>query len=108
MGWSSIRTFQVEGIVHEGRFRNRKGQHNEKKNLDVNMVFVGTIRAGIVGPSYEKALKVRLNNIVIHRRFFRLALKGKAMHKNSKSANVVLWMDRKEKVFSQVGCGKNW
>lgn len=47
MGWSSIRTFQVEGIVHEGRFRNRKGQHNEKKNLDVNMVFVGTIRAGM-------------------------------------------------------------
>lgn len=54
MGWSSIRTFQVEGIVHEGRFRNRKGQQNEKKNLDVNMVLVGTIRAGKLGQVMRK------------------------------------------------------
>lgn len=71
MGRSSIRAFQVERKVYEGRHRNRKEWHNEKKNLYVNKVCTSTIWASIAGPSYEKALKDRPNNIVMLRRFYR-------------------------------------
>ena len=42
----------------------------KRKTLDGPKVFVGTIRASVAGPSYEKSLKVRPNNIAIHRRFW--------------------------------------
>lgn len=60
MRWTSIKTVQVESTVPEVRLQSRKEWHNEQKNLHRSEVLI-VLRARMVEPSCERALKARVS-----------------------------------------------